>query len=290
MSTVVRLSANGWTSPIPPDVAAGAAAALERGDLLFFEHLSFPIEDADQANFSPHILSSKNISFDPSSGKVGGTSLAGVDLERLRSMMNRFSSLAAAFAAELLPKYRGRLEQARSSFRPAEIQGRSTTWRKDDSRLHIDNFPATPVHGKRILRIFTNVNPAGRPRSWRIGEDFEHVATRFKDGLTMPWPGSAAVLKALQVTKTRRSDYDALMQRLHDCMKGDMEYQRSAPQTAIDFPAGSTWVAFTDYLSHAAMAGQYQLEQTFLLPVAAMIDESRAPLRILERIKGRALI
>ena len=42
-------------------------------------------------------------------------------------------------------------------------------------------------------------------------------------------------------------------------------------------------------VSHAAMAGQYQLEQTFLVPVSAMLDERRAPLRVLERIKGRRL-
>jgi hypothetical protein len=72
-------------------------------------------------------------------------------------------------------------------------------------------------------------------------------------------------------------------------MKADEDFQRSSPQDAVDFPAGSTWVAFTDQVSHAATAGQYQLEQTFLLPVEAMRDESRSPLRILERIKGRRL-
>ena len=53
--------------------------------------------------------------------------------------------------------------------------------------------------------------------------------------------------------------------------------------------AGTTWVAFTDQVSHAAMAGQYQLEQTFLLPVDAMMDENRSPLRVLERQFGRRL-
>jgi hypothetical protein len=48
-------------------------------------------------------------------------------------------------------------------------------------------------------------------------------------------------------------------------------------------------MAFTDQVSHAAMAGQYQLEQTFLLPVDAMGEPQRSPLRILERIKGRSL-
>ena len=37
------------------------------------------------------------------------------------------------------------------------------------------------------------------------------------------------------------------------------------------------------------MAGQYQLEQTFLLPVDAMREPERSPLRILERIKRRRL-
>jgi hypothetical protein len=37
------------------------------------------------------------------------------------------------------------------------------------------------------------------------------------------------------------------------------------------------------------MAGQYQLEQTFLLPIDAMRVPEKSPLRILERIKARRL-
>ena len=81
-----------------------------------------------------------------------------------------------------------------------------------------------------------------------------------------------------------------MMLQLHDAMKSDASYQADAGQTAFDFPAGSTWIAFTDQVSHAAMAGQFQLEQTFLLPVEAMRDEQRSPLRILERLKGRPLV
>jgi hypothetical protein len=49
-------------------------------------------------------------------------------------------------------------------------------------------------------------------------------------------------------------------------------------------------MAFTDAVSHAAMAGQYQLEQTFLLPVEAMGAPDKSPLRILEQLMGRPLI
>ena len=71
----------------------------------------------------------------------------------------RFSMAASTLVGQALPAYRDRIEMGRTSFRPVEIAGRASSWRKDDTRLHIDSFPATPVHGKRILRVFSNVNP-----------------------------------------------------------------------------------------------------------------------------------
>src|SRR5439155_21478262 len=107
-------------------------------------------------------------------------------------------------------------------------------------------FPATPSGGKRILRVFTNVNPDGRARSWRVGGRFEDVAGRFGPTLRLPLPLEAAMLRLFRITKSRRAPYDALMLQLHDAMKRDMEYQREASQTAVDFAAGATWIAFTD--------------------------------------------
>jgi 3-deoxy-D-manno-oct-2-ulosonic acid (Kdo) hydroxylase len=290
MSRVTTIEDSGWT-PAPAAVSDAHAEALEAGDVLFFPNLAFGITPSELRLFSPGLVAaSKNVSFDPRSGHLGGTSLDGADRTMLRDLIARFSVTASGLVRGLLPAYADRVEVARASFRPVEIAGRASSWRKDDTRLHIDSFPATPVRGRRILRVFTNVNPHGRPRSWRIGEDFESVARRFGRLLRIPMPGSGAWLRLLHVTKSRRSRYDALMLQLHDRMKADMEYQASVPQQPIDFPPGSTWMAFTDQVSHAAMAGQYQLEQTFLLPVEAMIDQRRSPLRILERIVGRSLI
>jgi hypothetical protein len=137
--------------------------------------------------------------------------------------------------------------------------------------------------------VFSNVNPEGRPRAWRLGDDFEAVARRFAPQLRVPFPGAGHLLALLRVTKTPRSAYDALMLQLHDCMKADEVFQRQSPQSRVDLPAGSTWMAFTDQVSHAATAGQYQLEQTFLLPVDAMAEPERSPLRVLERLKQRRL-
>jgi hypothetical protein len=290
VSRVTTIGHGGWT-PAPAAVPHPYDETLEAGDVLFFPNLAFDVASLELRLFSPDLVAaSKNVSFDPRSGHLGGTSLDGADRTMLRDLISRFSRTTSAFVHGLLPAYADRIDVARASFRPVEIAGRASSWRKDDTRLHIDSFPATPVRGRRILRVFTNVNPHGRPRSWRIGEDFETVARRFSRLLRMPVPGADAWLRLLHVTKSRRSRYDALMLQLHDRMKADMDYQANVPQQAIDFPPGSTWMAFTDQVSHAAMAGQYQLEQTFLVPVEAMLDERRSPLRILERIVGRPLI
>src|SRR5437667_1325448 len=126
-------------------------------------------------------------------------------------MLSRFSDEAQAFVAGACPEYAPHLMSGRTSFRPVEIAGRASSWRKDDTRLHIDSFPATPVQGRRILRVFTNVNPHGRTRSWRIGEPFEDVAQRFVGQLRLPLPFSGAILRAVGITRSRRSAYDALM-------------------------------------------------------------------------------
>jgi hypothetical protein len=265
--------------------------ALERGDVLFLPALAFDVAPSEERLFSAEmVVAAKNVSFDPRTGRLGGTSIEGTDRTRLGGLIARFSAASSVFVGQALPAYRDRIELGRTSFRPVEIAGRASSWRKDDTRLHIDSFPSTPVHGKRILRVFSNVNPHGKSRIWRVGEDFESVARRFITLMHMPPPGSGSLLRLLHLTKSRRSAYDALMLQLHDRMKADAGYQAAAPQATVDFPPRSTWVAFTDQVSHAAMAGQYQLEQTFLVPLAAMLDEQRAPLRILERLFGRPLV
>ena len=280
-----------WDAPVDPPTASAALTSLEDGAVVFLPALAFRPLPEEAGLFTPAILgTAKNASFDPASGRLGGTSANGVEAAKLREMIARFSSGTAALVDRIFPRYRGRVTRARASFRPAEIAGRKTTWRKGDTRLHVDSFPATPTGGRRILRVFTNVNPDGRARAWRVGDDFDAVARRFGERLRVPLLGSGHLLALLRVTKSPRTAYDALMLQLHDRMKEDETFQRESPQHAIDFPAGSTWLAFTDQVSHAAMSGQYQLEQTFLLPIDALAQPERSPLKILERVKGRPLL
>jgi hypothetical protein len=77
---------------------------------------------------------------------------------------------------------------------------------------------------------------------------------------------------------------------LHDAMKEDTRYQQEAPQARIEFVPGAVWTCFTDSVSHAAMSGQHAFEQTFYLPVGAMVSPALSPLRILEGLLSRPLV
>src|SRR5581483_6512015 len=123
-------------------------------------HLGFQPYNRERALFSPDISgSSKNIAFDPATSRLAGSAATGEERSALADMLARFSTDAASLVDHLLPAYGGRIARGRASFRSVEIADRETSWRKDDTRLHIDAFPATPVHGRRILRVFSNVNP-----------------------------------------------------------------------------------------------------------------------------------
>ncbi len=194
----------------------------------------------------------------------------------------------------LFPAYRAAAHATGTSFRPRAIgdttSGRALSWRKDDTRLHVDAFPSNPTHGARILRVFTNVHPGTMPRGWRIGEPFATMAGRFLPKTRALPPGGAWLMHRLRITKRPRSAYDHLMLQLHDLAKADLDYQRTCPQRAVDFMPGTTWICFSDQVMHAAMSGQFMFEQTYRLPLDAIADVEASPLRTLERLTGHALV
>ncbi len=179
----------------------------------------------------------------------------------------------------LFPTYTPHLLWGRTSYRPAEIKGRKTSKRKDDTRVHVDSFAATPVNGLRILRVFCNINPNEEPRIWHLGEPFSKVLTTFSSRIPPYNLTRAKLLKLVKATKTLRSPYDHYMLKLHDTMKLDDDYQQTLNKYRFDFPSQSTWLVFTDQVSHAALSGQFLLEQTFYLPVEAMQKPELSPLK-----------
>jgi hypothetical protein len=80
------------------------------------------------------------------------------------------------------------------------------------------------------------------------------------------------------------------MLRFHDYLKENDEFQKNCPKVRLEFPPLATWLVYTDGVAHAAMSGQYALEQTFLVPPKALVAPEQAPYRILEKIAGRPLV
>lgn len=280
-----------WTGPFADGERRRAVAALERGEVLYFPNLAFPLDSDAQALLSAALADgkAKNISLDPASGSLRGTSARGTERQQLQVMMVSFADMAARLVCELFPGYAADLQRARTSYRPIEIAGRRYSPLKDDTLLHVDAFPSTPTRGRRILRFFSNVNPSGKPRIWHIGEPFEDFARQFLP-IRRPPAALAWLLAAVGATRGRRSAYDETMLGLHNGAKRNPAYQQDSPQIEFAFPAGTSWLCYTDQVLHAAIAGQYALEQTFYLDVAAMADPARSPLRRLEKLTGRPLI
>ena len=180
------------------------------------------------------------------------------------------------------------MERARTSFRPVQVKGRHYSKINDDRLLHIDAFPSRPMRGRRILRFFANVAPQSS-RRWQVGEPFEDFARSFLPRVGPHLPGKSWLYDKLGVTRGRRSLYDELMLSLHDAGKLDTAFQQNSPHQPIEFPPGSCWLVFTDQVLHAALGGEFALEQTFHLDVSEMTEPERAPIKVLERLSGKVL-
>jgi hypothetical protein len=289
---VRELRHDSWSAPIEATEREGLCRALEHGDVLHLPRLNFPLLDSERRFLDERWSGEgrKNISLPPEATAVRGAKGAPEELAGLAEMIGRYASLAAGLVDNLCPGYRGRFKAGATSFRPCAIENRGQSWRHDDTRMHVDSFPSNPMQGRRILRVFTNLHPQGLARTWLIGERFPEYSQRFLPRAKPAVPGASWAMNALGITKSRRSAYDHLMLQLHDAAKADSDFQRSAPRQEFGFPAGSTWICFTDCVVHAATSGQYALEQTLYVDVEAMEDRGASPLAVLEKLTGRALV
>jgi hypothetical protein len=289
MTPIVSLDLTSWQPPHTPEVQQRAIRTIERGGVLMLPQLSFELAQDEIRFLSPtwSDARAKNISLEGDILK--GARGDAADLDALARMVRRFAARAGDLVTALFPRYAPYVKRARTSFRPQPAVGRRLSWRKDDSRLHIDAFPSRPNHGERILRVFSNVNPH-EDRVWRVGEEFASMAQTFLPRIRRPLPGTPGFLALLRVTKGVRSEYDHLMLGLHDSAKADLGYQKDCSQQTVRFPPGTTWLCFSDQVMHAAVSGQHMLEQTIHLPISSLYEPETSPLAILQRICGRRLL
>ena len=281
----------------PPDYCR----LLEEGDILFFERIPFPLSPQDRR----FLLSQKqtgaqfhkNIAYRPHLDRITGFK-KGSEADRLQllEIMRRFSDSTVDYLARLLPAYARDWHVDYASFRPQEEAGRQLRLRARNDLLHVDSFPTRPTRGDRILRFFTNINP-DQPRRWQTADPFPRLIEYLQSKGSIPShllapPGRItragrslkAKLRQLGLPLRVGSAYDDFMLRLHHYLKENQHLLSNFPTYSWDFPAGSSWLVFTDIVPHAALSGRFALEQTMIVSRASQALPEAAPLSILQRL------
>jgi len=274
---------------------------LEAGNILFFPSIpfSFPQEEIQFLLQQKQSSSSarKNIAYKPQVDKITNHQTKNfAEAENLRYILRNYSKRATYFLSELLSPYVNQWKLDYASFRPFQEKGRKLRIRARNDLLHVDAFPTRPLHGARILRFFTNINPT-ESRHWVTSEPFAELAKKFGGGQGVSFPRSVnhSLLGRLERKMKQilckaglqiplRSPYDVFMLKLHNFLKENEVFQKECAKDHWEFPPNSCWAVFTDQVSHAALAGQYALEQTYLIPRRALLFPDKAPLSILERL------
>jgi hypothetical protein len=268
-------------------------AQLEAGDILFFPQSPIKFASGDlefllgqqQTDSSLH----KNIAYKPTQDVLSGVDSKTAD-----------AAAVEGFLSEFLTPYARRWKLDYASFRPQEEQGRDLALRKRNDLLHTDAFPTRPTHGARILRFFNNIHPT-RTRDWVVGEPFPSLVKQFAPAeIELPTPGTGASKAAKSLARgiglgaaipsVKRSPYDDFMMRFHNFLKENEAYQAESVKYPWQFPAGSSWMVYTDTVPHAVLTGQYALEQTFLVAPEAMVTPETSPLAVLEEMAGARLV
>jgi len=274
---------------------------LEKGNILFFSRTPFEFPDEErefllgrrQISAAIH----KNIAYRPAEALVTGLDKSDAsEAIRLRAILGDYSRRAAEFLEKLLPPYAGKCKLDYASFRPIEERGRAARLRARNDLPHVDAFPTRPTNGDRILRLFTNINPE-RNRVWITSQTFDVLAPRFARAIGLPRQRGKSRLartmlslaRAAGLPAARRSPYDIFMHRCHNAMKENADFQASCAKQRWEFPPNSTWIVFTDCVSHAVLDGQYAIEQTFIVSRRAMVCPEKSPLAVLEQIAGYSL-
>ena len=286
-----------WPSPVPTDYRP----ELETGNILFFPITPFPLPEESQEFLRGRGFSGgavhKNIAYRPALDKVTGIEEDPANSEKLRAIMRDYSNAVVKFTSELFPEYARAWKLDYASFRPLEEQGRDLPLNKRNDLIHTDAFPSRPTNGSLILRVFTNIHPS-KSRNWITTDPFAVIAEQHARaaGLDQIATGgrllnrSARILKSVGVPVVPRSPYDRFMLHFHEYLKRNTDFQANCPKYPFEFPAGSTWLVFTDVVPHSVHSGQHALEQTFIISQSSLSNSANAPAAVLERLCSRNLL
>jgi len=232
---------------------------------------------------------SKDISFDPSNGRLSGLRLHDQQARtRLVEILGRFSNGVRSWVQNSIPEYALGLTSDRVSLRSREEATRLSRLRARNDLLHIDHFPTRPSFGRRILRVYVNIDPTDA-HVWSVSERFPELLARFAAKNRIPsrtieqWISpTQSMVQLFRGKKAKRSAYDALMLRLHDFLKESHGFQLKAARKVHTFQPGATWALFADGLAHAQLRGRFALEHSFFVDSDCLLNPEASPLALLQ--------
>jgi hypothetical protein len=268
---------------------------LERGEVIYYPVCPFFPPIANDITFLCQQRlagrAHKNISYDPHTGKASGFRHESEEqASRLGRMLADFSSSVTSWLSGTLPQYARGWVLDRVSYRPEEEATRRLRHTARNDLLHVDAFPSRPTNGKRLLRVFVNVNPVD-PRVWMTSDPFPVLFERYGREVGLPGQYRGSWKKRLLQTFTRiihpnrlrRSAYDSFMLRFHDYLKRSDEFQEKCLKRYWSFPPASAWMCFTDTVSHAVLRGRFALEHSYFVSLEDLALPEASPAAIISR-------
>lgn len=240
--------------------------------------------------------SARHIVYEPASAEIHHAACSErTDLARLADLMEEFRRQATGWLGGILGSYAPAWQLGTATLRPEEEATRRLRFSQREDLLHIDPFPDGASRGRRLLRLFVNLNPT-EPRVWATSDGLVRLLERFGDELGTPfqehsswaWQVRQGVLGLLDARQRGRSAADEFLVRLEGFLKANDHFQERGPKRFWHFAPGSAWLAMTDGLSHAVLRGRHALEMSlFIDPVTLALPEL-APTRIVEQYGTRA--
>jgi hypothetical protein len=280
--------------------------AMERAEVVFYDRC--PVELPSEADLDfmrgglPRELQVKNISYHPESDSIPRFDAASDVKDRIERILRTHGQRVAAFLRRTCPDYVPGWTLGTTSFRSIEEQGRKLKPRSSNELVHVDAGAYGATNGARILRFFVNIHPT-RDRVWGTKGSFQDLMNRHpelwdaarggkprvtidKGPLDKLYSGLiGAVGKLYPLLRViDSSPYDRSMRRIHNFMKEDPSFRDSRDHyREIHFPPLSSWMVFTDGISHSVLTGQHALVTTVLVPLENCRTPEITPYHLLAR-------
>ncbi len=257
---------------------------LEQGEVVYFPQAPFALPAGEDHQFllrqNMGVAVHKNISYNPHTDRVGGfVRQSAGQQETLRRILADFARSVTAWVGKALPRYAGGCAPDRVSFRPEEESTRKLRLKARNDLIHVDAFPGRPAQGRRILRVFANINPT-EPRVWATAEPLPVLLGRYRKQVEgqSDWLRliGGKLVELFRPAQARRAPSDWFMLRMHDHLKGSEAFQQGG-RRLWHFPPGAAWLAMTDGCSHAVLRGRFALEHSYFVAPGVLVRPDLSP-------------